>query len=186
MTIVDACVVPRYSGVVARAIANHLRMFVDAARALRAPSCGRALADGMPSAPGDCVLMPPVSRFMSTNPLSVGSRDRLARAKQIMADHHVRHLPVVDGNELVGIVTDRDLLAINLHDDRVADVMTHPVMVVPTETPLDYVLALMEENHCGSVVVSDSAGMRGIFTLTDAMRAFGDVLRRTVDDEPAR
>jgi acetoin utilization protein AcuB len=131
------------------------------------------------------MLMPPVSRYMTTHPHAVGPRDKLSSARKLMATRGVRHLPVVEGGDLVGIVSDRDLFPVHpLHDVMVADTMTEEVVTVTSETPIDAVIELMERRHCGSVVVLGAGKVEGIFTVSDALRALGDVLRRNVEDQP--
>ena len=49
---------------------------------------------------------------------------------------------------------------------------------------MDEVLDLMERRRCSSVVVMSPSGIAGIFTVNDALRALGDLLRRTVECEP--
>jgi acetoin utilization protein AcuB len=123
------------------------------------------------------MLMPPVSRYMTPNPYAIGSRDTLAEARSMMQEHRIRHLPVVDEDRLVGIVSDRDLASC-VTDDRVADAMTSDVATVNENAPLDEVVNLMDAGKFGSVVVTGKHGIEGIFTVTDAMRAFGEFLRR--------
>ena len=130
-----------------------------------------------------CMLMPPVSRYMTRSPYAVAPRDKLSAARELMRHYQIRHLPVIEDDELVGIVTDRDLLAINEPEDVVADAMCSQVPSFNEETPLDQVIAVMENRHLGSVAIVGRSGVAGIFTLTDAMRAFCDVLRRTEEGD---
>jgi acetoin utilization protein AcuB len=129
------------------------------------------------------MLMPPVSRYMTSNPHAVAPCDRLSSARDLMSACEIRHLPVLDNHELVGIVTDRDLIAVRRPEDNVADAMSRHVATVSHEAPIDEVIAMMEAERLGSVVIVGKAGVEGIFTLTDVMRAFCDVLRRTEDGE---
>jgi CBS domain-containing protein len=62
--------------------------------------------------------------------------------------------------------------------------MTEEVLAVAPDAPLDEVLGQMEAKNCGSAVVVGDAGVEGIFTTHDALRALGDLLRRTVEEEP--
>jgi len=50
-----------------------------------------------------------VADWMSENVLAVDTYDSIAIARQIMAKHRVNQLPVLDNDNLVGIVTDRDI-----------------------------------------------------------------------------
>lgn len=124
------------------------------------------------------MLMPPVSRYMTLTPHVVAPRDRLSTASELMHRYQVHHLPVIDHDKLVGIVSDRDLKASSMFDDRVADAMTRDVVAVDACTGLDEVLALMQERCVNSVVVAGTGGIEGIFTSTDAMRAMSDLLER--------
>lgn len=127
------------------------------------------------------MLMPPVSRYMTVHPYAIGPRDQLASARQLMATRNIHHLPVLDGDRLVGILSDRDLLRT---DAKVAELMTQDVLAVTPDAPLDEVLGQMEAKSCGSAVVVGNGGVEGIFTVHDALRALGDLLRRVVGEEP--
>ena len=129
--------------------------------------------------------MPPVSRYMTSRPYAIGPREKLSSARHLMASHDIHHLPVMEREELVGIVSDRDLHPVHpLHDITVAELMTEDVAACRPETPLDQVLDLMERRDCSSIVVVGPCGVEGIFTVNDALRALADVLRRTVEEQP--
>jgi acetoin utilization protein AcuB len=132
-----------------------------------------------------CMLMPPVSRYMTAHPYAIAPRDKLSSARHLMATRDIHHLPVMKDEKLVGIVSDRDLHPVHpLHDITVDEMMTEDVAHCAPHTPLDEVLDLMERRRCSSVVVLGAAGVEGIFTANDALRALADVLRRTVEDQP--
>ncbi|HEY5921221.1 MAG TPA: CBS domain-containing protein [Kofleriaceae bacterium] len=129
--------------------------------------------------------MPPVSRYMTTQIVAIEPREKLSSARHLMATCDIHHLPVLERDELVGIISDRDLHPVHpLHDITVGELMTEDVARVRPETPIDEVLDLMERRKCSSVVVMGSKGVAGIFTVSDVLRAFGDVLRRTVEEQP--
>ena len=130
--------------------------------------------------------MPPVSRYMTMHPHAIGPHEKLSSARRLMRNTGIHHLPVMHDDELVGVISDRDLFRLNtLRDISVGDTMSEPVVTVCGETPLDEVIGLMERERCGSVVVvGASGGVEGIFTVTDALRAFRDVLRRNVENVP--
>jgi CBS domain-containing membrane protein len=122
------------------------------------------------------MIIPPVSRYMTRSPHVVAPRDKLTKARSLMRRHQIHHLPVVDADaRLVGIVSDHDVGA---QDDKVIDAMTHDVVTVDANATLDEVVALMQTGRINSVVVTGNAGIEGIFTATDAVRALGDVLER--------
>jgi acetoin utilization protein AcuB len=128
------------------------------------------------------MLMPTVKRFMTREPYSVESTESLARARELMVRHAVRHLPVVDGGRLVGIIADRDLSVvgavpgIDLGHVEVSRVMEAPIEVWG-ETPIDEVSSLMADRKRDCVVVRGGHGVEGIFTATDALRALAELVR---------
>lgn len=126
----------------------------------------------------------PVSQFTSAN-LVTGTADQsIDELRQLMREHGVRHLPIMRGGDLVGVVSDRDLrVALGLSAEhqiqvQASDIMaTEPVTVASTST-LDQVATLMVERRIGSVIVSDANGERlGIFTASDALKALAEIVR---------
>lgn len=134
-----------------------------------------ALAQGM--------LMPAISRYMTREPYTIAASATAAAARTVMQSHLVRHLPIVDGSELVGLVGDAELEAMSkvpgadLGKLGVASAMTKPVTVWGSAS-LDEVAELMAEKRCDCVVVLGGHGVQGIFTATDALRALSDLLQR--------
>ncbi len=123
-----------------------------------------------------------IYKFMSVCTQSIRHDAPLARAHQLMREHHVRHLPVLDGGVLVGIVSDRDLRFIetlrDVDDTRVAveEAMTREPYFVTPDTPLSQVAGQMAEHKYGCAVVMDGMRVVGMFTTTDALRALATVL----------
>jgi len=129
--------------------------------------------------------MPPVSRYMTVHPYAIGPRDKLSSARRLMTLRKIHHLPVLDDNHLIGILSDRDVYPVHpLHDIKVQDTMSEDVLAVTPDAPLDEVLGQMEAKNCGSAVIVSDTGIEGIFTTHDALRALGDLLRRAVEEEP--
>lgn len=120
---------------------------------------------------------------MTREPYAVSSTDTLAHARAMMQSHEIRHLPVSDGGRLVGVISDRELVAVEgipgveLACIEIARVMNPPVQVWG-ETPLDDVGELMMKHKADCVVVQGGHGVAGIFTTSDAISALTDLLRR--------
>jgi acetoin utilization protein AcuB len=128
------------------------------------------------------MLMPQVSRYMTARPQVIGPRAKLSTARELMRRSGLHHLPVVDHDRLVGVISDRDVHQIHrAHGGRVSEAMTEPAITTAKETPIDTAVELMEAKACHSLVVVGKSGIEGIFTTSDALRALGDVLRRTVE-----
>jgi len=126
--------------------------------------------------------VPTIQRYMSTSPHTVGAEQSLRIAHNLMREHGIRHLPVLHGNRLVGMVSDRDVAIImsleNVDPDviTVEDAMTQDVISVSPDAPLDEVAAVMAERKAGSVVVEQNHKVVGIFTTVDGMTALVDLL----------
>ncbi len=121
-----------------------------------------------------------IADYMTTSPHSVGNDQPLMHAHQVMRDHQIRHLPVLSGGRLVGILSDRDLAFVeNLRDVdaakvRVDDAMTPTPYSVKRTANLGAVAREMAEHRYGSAVVMENDHVVGVFTTTDALRALAD------------
>ena len=130
--------------------------------------------------------IPQVQRFMTTSPHSVGLAQTLAHARQMMKMLQVRHLPVLEGGKLRGLLAERDLLlvetlsGVDVRKMTVEEAMTPSVYSVTPEAPLDEVATVMAEHKYGSVVVMQDNTVVGILTTVDVCRALAQVLRASV------
>ena len=119
-----------------------------------------------------------VYRWMTPCPQTIDRDATIADARACMRRLHVRHLPVVDAGELVGIVSERDLsFAERFADARqaaVGDVMTKDPYVTVPYTPLADVAHTMASQRYGATVVIDRGSVVGVFTATDALRALAE------------
>jgi acetoin utilization protein AcuB len=128
---------------------------------------------------------PQVYKYMSPLPHSIGRDQPLARAHELMRKHRIRHLPVLDGGVLVGLVSQRDLHFIETLRDvdpeevLVEEAMTPDPFFVAPETPLREAVVQMAEHKYGATVVMDGARIVGVLTAVDALRALAELLAST-------
>lgn len=127
--------------------------------------------------------MSTIREYMSPTPVTVGQEQTLAHAAEVMKQNGIRHLPVLHGGQLVGVVTERDvaLLSAQEHVDpstlSVEDAMSPTTYAVTGDTPLREVVAHMAAHRLGSVVVIGQADrVQGIFTAIDAMQMLAELL----------
>jgi acetoin utilization protein AcuB len=126
--------------------------------------------------------IPTIAKYMTPSPHSIGVEQTLARAQVVMQEHKIRHLPVLHGGKLVGLVTDRDVHLVESLKDvdprliTVSDAMAQTVYSVSPEAPLDEVVAEMGARKYGSAIVMQNDKVVGIFTTVDVCRAFGELL----------
>ena len=95
-------------------------------------------------------------------------------ATQKMNEHKIGSLVVMDGNEVAGIFTERDVLSRivvaqrDASSTRVADVMTRDVLCCRLEMDLDEVAAVMKTHRCRHLPVCDESGkLHGMISIGD-------------------
>ncbi len=126
--------------------------------------------------------IPTIQKYMTTSPHSIGLEQTLARAHAVMREHGIRHLPVLHGQKLMGLVTERDLRLVESLPDvdptkvSVEEAMSTVVYSVGPDQPLDEVVATMAEHKYGSAVVMQNGKVVGIFTTVDVCRALAELL----------
>ena len=122
---------------------------------------------------------------MTPLPHTVGRDQTLASAHHIMNEHRIRHLPVLAGGHLVGIVSDRDLKFIEALKDvdpervTIEEAMSQEPYTVPPETPLGDVVRTMATERYGAALVVEHGKVVGIFTAIDALRLLADVFEKS-------
>ncbi len=119
-----------------------------------------------------------IAALITPMPLTIGPKQSLAKAHEIMRRANIRHLPVLDGDKLVGMVSQRDLHLIETFKDvepekvPVEEAMTTEPYAVRYDVSLSEVARTMADRKFGAVVVVDDDGrVVGVFTTTDALRA---------------
>jgi acetoin utilization protein AcuB len=136
--------------------------------------------------------IPTIGSVMTPFPHVVQVDDSLPVATALMVEHAVRHLPVKEGNRLVGLLTDRDLkravdpeLGLPPREELfVRDVFIPEPYVVDAATPLDEVLEQLASQHIGSALVTKKERLVGIFTAMDACRIYCAHLRSLFPSPP--
>lgn len=116
-----------------------------------------------------------VSQYMSRPVLTIGPETEFHRAFDLMHGHRIHHLPVIDGDRVVGIVAERDLLlaAANFGSAEVpvGDIMRGPPVCVSENAQLKQAARLLVVNHIGSLpVLSTRKVLVGIITETDIFK----------------
>ncbi len=131
-----------------------------------------------------------ISEVMHPDPVTVSSGTKLNEAYRIMVDKNIRHLPVVDDEKIVGVVTDRDLrLATSMLTQNPFDVetliekvMSHPVQTAHPSDPIEIATRTMRELKIGCMPVVEDTSLVGIVTGMDLLDA---LLRLTGVHQPS-
>ncbi len=108
--------------------------------------------------------------------ISMPTDTPLEKIRREMTIHNIRHIPVVHDHKLKGIISDRDMLRIELSGTflflKAEDIMTTVIIVVEEETPLAHVArVLLEEKISALPVIDKLHKVTGMISRTDILKA---------------
>jgi len=132
-----------------------------------------------------------VHNHMTPNPVTVHLEAAYPEASELLRKHKIRRLPVLEKNRLVGIVVEKDMLSNQpspattlsvyemyslLERLKVRQFMTHPVVTVRGDCPMEDAAQIMVERKIGCLPVMDGEQLVGIITETDIFKTLVEVL----------
>lgn len=132
-----------------------------------------------------------VRNRMTPDPITTTKDTTIFDALELMRKHNVRRLPVVENGQLVGIVTESELLRVSpspatslsvfelnyiLSKMQVKDVMTREVVTVTPDTTIEEAAVLMRDNVVSGLPVLENGKLVGIITETNIFDAFVDLM----------
>ncbi len=128
----------------------------------------------------------PVSHVMTKEVVTLDLSDPVSKARQLFEESGIHHLPVVNGGELVGLVTFTDFLRISFgefgnqdvrsldavldHTYQIKDVMNGDPVTMPSTGTVRDAAQLLSTRGFHSVPVVDGKKLAGIVTSTDLIR----------------
>lgn len=126
-----------------------------------------------------------ILNMMTPFPYSIGVEKPITEARVLMRRHKIRHLPVTDNGELVGLVSDHDIKLMlgpefgypKELDVSVRDVYVENPYVVDIGHPSSDVLDTLVTRHIGSAIITKHGKLAGILTARDACDALAKYLR---------
>ena len=139
-----------------------------------------------------------VAEIMTREPYSLGPDDTLENARHLMAEHHIRHIPVVSADDtLIGLVSQRDVLAAEdstvLNEEggkgsrdryvAVSSIMTTPVQTVDENTGLRGTAMHLQKNKLGCLPVLNKGKLVGIITDSDFVAIAINLMEQLVVNE---
>ncbi len=131
---------------------------------------------------------PTIQKFMTAQPYSIDSGEKLEKAKEVMAKYGIRHLPVTRNGEMIGILSEREisltygLEALEPTQLLVIDVCSEAPYIVEPDEPLRLVAQQMANKHYGSAIIMQNEKLVGIFTTVDACRALGQTIEENIEE----
>jgi CBS domain-containing protein len=124
--------------------------------------------------------MTQVREVMTSNPTSCASKDSVVDAAKAMAKEDVGPIPVVDGDRLVGLLTDRDIVIRVVAEGRdpqsttVGEVASAELATVSPDEDLDRALQLLAERRVRRLPVVEGEKLVGIVAQADVARQGDD------------
>jgi len=128
----------------------------------------------------------PVDEYATPSPITISEDALLADAMALITENEIRHIPVVKGETIVGIVSERDMEffsgLIDTSTTLIKECMTTNPFVVKSGTAIEKVAMAMSDRKIGSaIIVDDDQRPTAIFTVTDALNALIEVVRGDVE-----
>ena len=123
-----------------------------------------------------------ILRFKGHSVYSVRPDDTVLSALGVMAEHDIGAVVVVEGDELLGILTERDyarkvaLMGRASRDSPVRAIMTANVVCIPSNRTVEECMALMTERRCRHLPVLENGRVIGLVSI-------GDLVKATIDEQ---
>jgi len=132
-----------------------------------------------------------IERRMKRDVVTVRPADTFLHAMHLIRDRGIRRLPVVEGRQVVGIVTDRDIRQASvspashqstseaqalLEKVTVAEIMSKPAIIIDQEDTVEEAARRLLKHRIGGLPVVRDGKLVGIITETDVLGAFLDVM----------
>ena len=134
--------------------------------------------------------------IMSTNLITISPKDNLAKARELMHDNSIHHLPVCVDKELVGLVTLTNVLAatdsilrdpdsrLHANEILIEDMMVKDIATVDENASLRQAALFLEKHRIGCLPIVTDGNLHGIVTDTDFVGVAINLLEQIEDNEP--
>lgn len=128
----------------------------------------------------------PVSTIMTKNVIKLNVSDSLTKAESLFKKHHIRHIPVVKHNLIIGMLSYTDLLRISFADElddeentiditvynlfSVEQVMTKNLTTIFPDTTIKEAAEILSKNEFHALPIVENDTLIGIITTTDLIK----------------
>ena len=124
----------------------------------------------------------PVQEYTSPLDLTATEDMKVSEVYQRMQANGFRHVPVLNGKKLVGILSDRDISLVlkidNLSEINVKDIMVaDPYCAYASSSIVDVAFNMAKRKIGSALILNDDGELEGIFTSTDALNALIEITR---------
>lgn len=133
----------------------------------------------------------PVSEIMTKDLVTLTVNDDLVTAEEVFKKHNIRHIPIVDGSTIIGMLSYTDLLRISFADAvdeheqtvdtmvynmfTISQVMARDVISVPSNTTIKEVAQFLAQKEFHALPIVDDGKLLGLVTTTDLINYLLDL-----------
>lgn len=131
-----------------------------------------------------------IKDYMSTNLITITPETSVVKASDLLKQHDINRLPVLENGQLVGLIT-KEVISKNspsgatslsahevnylLEKTTAKDIMVKKVMTIGPNNMVEEAASIMRANNIGVLVVTEGSQLVGIITDKDIFKAFVDV-----------
>lgn len=131
-----------------------------------------------------------IKDYMSTNLITITPETSVVKASDLLKQHDINRLPVLENGQLVGLIT-KEVISKNspsgatslsahevnylLEKTTAKDIMVKKVMTIGPDNMVEEAASIMRANNIGVLVVTEGSQLVGIITDKDIFKAFVDV-----------
>ncbi len=128
----------------------------------------------------------PVSTIMTANVIKLNITDSLSKAARLFKENKIRHIPVMDGNQIIGMLSYTDLLKISIaetinKDEDIIDITVYDVFTIQQvmaknlvcispDTTIKEAAEILSVREFHALPVTENGNLAGILTTTDLIR----------------
>jgi acetoin utilization protein AcuB len=128
-------------------------------------------------------LLDPISSIMTSNVISLQPNSSIAEAAEIFKQKRINHIPIVDNDQLLGIVSKSDYLffrrgflndknderieEIRISNYEVQDIMTQGIATIEPTEKINVALEIFKENLFHAIPIVENGKLKGIVTTFD-------------------
>jgi predicted transcriptional regulator len=115
--------------------------------------------------------------IMTRNVIFAKPKQKIQRISELMMEHAISQLPVVDRGKIVGTITEEDIvrnLSSNLGEEKVESIMQPPLPIVPEDTSINIIRPLLEDHP--AVLVTRKGNIVGIIARSDLLKVISKTI----------
>jgi CBS domain-containing protein len=120
----------------------------------------------------------PISKIMSTNLVTVHHGDPFSKVRKLAQEHGVHHIPVVNGHELVGMISWTDIMrtvdAALDHTMKLEDIMRKDPVSMQSSSTIREAAEILTKGDFHSLPICEGKNLVGLVTTTDLIRYLHD------------